>query len=73
MKTITINIGIFQIDSIKHTEVKNKVRSESIIRIKKILKSKLSGGNSIKAINTPAIAGILHRTQAELKLLIGRA
>lgn len=49
MKTITITICVsFKLA----TKVKNKVRSEYITRAKKILTSKLSGGNTIRAINT---------------------
>ncbi|XP_053149009.1 uncharacterized protein LOC128343627 isoform X2 [Hemicordylus capensis] len=64
-----------QADNIAHTEVKRKIGSEYIRRVRKILKSKLNGGNTIQAINTWAIpvirytAGIIDWTQAELETL----
>ncbi|XP_053114534.1 uncharacterized protein LOC128328501 isoform X2 [Hemicordylus capensis] len=68
-------LGILQADNIAHTEVKRKIGSEYIRRVRKILKSKLNGGNTIQAINTWAIpvirytAGIIDWTQAELEML----
>ncbi|KAJ7338939.1 hypothetical protein JRQ81_012841 [Phrynocephalus forsythii] len=68
-------LGLLQADNIKHKEVKNKVSQEYIRRVRKILKSKLNGKNTIQAINTWAIpvlrytAGIINRTQAELEAL----
>ncbi|XP_053166186.1 uncharacterized protein LOC128351082 [Hemicordylus capensis] len=68
-------LGILQADNIAHTEVKRKIGSEYIRRVRKILKSKLNGGNTIQAINTWAIpvirytAGIIDWTQAELETL----
>ncbi|XP_053114405.1 uncharacterized protein LOC128328439 [Hemicordylus capensis] len=68
-------LRILQADNIAHTEVKRKIGSEYIRRVRKILKSKLNGGNTIQAINTWAIpvirytAGITDWTQAELETL----
>ena len=66
-------MGILQADDIKHVLVKKKVASEYTMRVRKVLKSKLNGGNSIRAINSWAIpvirytAGIVDWTQAELE------
>ena len=65
-------LGILQADDIKHVQVKKKVASEYTKRVRKVLKSKLNGGNSIRAINSWAVpvirytAGIVNWTQAEL-------
>uniref|UniRef100_A0A803THT2 Reverse transcriptase domain-containing protein n=1 Tax=Anolis carolinensis TaxID=28377 RepID=A0A803THT2_ANOCA len=65
-------LGILQLDNIKHEHVKTVVSKEYTQRVRKILKSKLNGGNTIKAINTWAIpvirytAGIINWTQVEL-------
>uniref|UniRef100_A0A803T202 Reverse transcriptase domain-containing protein n=1 Tax=Anolis carolinensis TaxID=28377 RepID=A0A803T202_ANOCA len=65
-------LGILQLDNIKHEHVKTVVSKEYTQRVRKILKSKLNGGNTIKAINTWAIpvirytAGIINWTQMEL-------
>ncbi|XP_053147207.1 uncharacterized protein LOC128342972 [Hemicordylus capensis] len=67
--------SILQADNITYTEAKRKIGSEYIRRVRKILKSKLNGGNTIQAINTWAIpiirysAGIIDWTQAELETL----
>ena len=66
-------MGILQADDIKHVQVKKKVASEYTMRVRKVLKAKLNGGNSIRAINSWAIpvirytAGIVDWTQAELE------
>ena len=66
-------LGILQADDIKHKQVKKKTLSEYNKRVRKILKSKLNGGNIIKAINSWAVpvvrytAGIKDWTQAELE------
>ena len=66
-------LGILQVDDIKHTQTKKKKLSEYNKRVRKILKSKLNGGNIIKAINSWAVsvvrytAGIKDWTQAELE------
>ena len=66
-------LGILQADDIKHVQVKKKAASEYTKRMRKVLKSKLNGGNSIRAINSWAVpvirytAGIVDWTQAELE------
>ncbi|XP_023216726.1 uncharacterized protein LOC111619278 [Centruroides sculpturatus] len=65
-------LGILQLDSIRHKQVKTLISREYTQRIRKILKSKLNGGNTIKAMNTwpiPVIrytADFINWTQAEL-------
>ena len=48
-------LGILQSNEIQRKEMKDKVGKEYKRRIRKILESKLNGGNIIKAINTWAI------------------
>ena len=66
-------LGILQADDIKHKQVKKKTLSEHNKRVSKILKSKLNGGNVIKAIYSWAVsvvrytAGIIDWTQAKLE------
>ena len=65
-------LGVLQAEEIKHSEMKEKATAEYRKRLRKILKSKLNGGNIIKAMNTwatPVIrytAGVINWTQAEL-------
>lgn len=49
-------LGILEADKIKNTEMKSKVRTEYLRRVRKILQSKLNGGNLIKGINTWAVS-----------------
>ena len=44
-------LGVLEVDDRKHTEMKGKVQKEYFRRVRKIRKSKLNGGNIIKAIN----------------------
>ena len=66
-------LGILEADKMKMEEMKGKVRKEYYRRIRKVLESKLNGGNIIKAMNTWAVAavrytaGILDWTVDELK------
>lgn len=66
-------LGVLETDRIKMDEMKDKIRKEYYKRIRKVLESKLNGGNTIKAINTWAVAavrytaGILDWTVDELK------
>ena len=66
-------LGILQADDIKHVHVKKKAASEYTKRVRKVLKSKLNGENSIRAINSWAVpiirytARIVDWTQAELE------
>ena len=48
-------LGILQSDQVLCNEMKEKVRAEYERRVKKVLKSKLNGGNMISAINTWAV------------------
>ena len=54
-------------------DVKESVRGEYIRRVRKVLKSKLSAGNTVQAMNTWAIpvvrytAGIIDWTKAQLQ------
>ena len=47
-----IYLGILQADDIKHVQVKKKATTEYTKRVHKFLKSKLNGGNCIRAINS---------------------
>ena len=49
---------MLEVDEIKHTEMKVIVTKEYIIRVRKILRLKLNGGNTINAMNLPAVAVI---------------
>ncbi|KAJ7335269.1 hypothetical protein JRQ81_013210 [Phrynocephalus forsythii] len=68
-------LGILELDNIKHGQVKNVVSKEYIQRVRKVLKSKLNSGNTIKTISSWAIpvirytAGIINWTQMELEIL----
>ena len=65
-------LGVLQCDVVKHAEMKEKLKQEYYRRIRKILKSKLNGGNTISAINSRAVsiirygAGIIDWTKSEL-------
>ena len=48
-------LGILEADRIKHEEMKETVTKEYKRRVRKILETKLNGGNLVKAINTWAI------------------
>ena len=43
---------MLEADHVLHEELKERLRKEYIRRVKKCLKSKLNGGNMVKAINT---------------------
>ena len=66
-------LGILEADDIKDTEMKEKIRSEYVRRVKKILKSHLNSRNVVTAINSRAVsvirysAGIIGWTEKELK------
>ena len=66
-------LRILQANNIKHVLVKKKAASEYTKRVRKVLKSKLNGANTIRAINSWAVpvirytAGIVDWTQAELE------
>ena len=54
-------LGIIERGDIAHEEMKQKTRKEYIDRVRKVITSKLNGGNVIKAINTWAIPVIRYR------------
>lgn len=66
-------LGILEGDDIKHSKMKEVIWKEYKTRVKSMLKTKLNGGNIIKALNTFAIsvirysAGIIKWTKAELR------
>lgn len=68
-------LGVLEADKVKMNEMKDMVTKEYKRRLKLVLESKLNGGNTIKAINTWAVAvlrysgGILDWTSDELKNL----
>ena len=68
-------LGMFENDVIKDSQIKIRVTTNYWKRVKKILKSPLSGGNVIIAINTWAVplirytAGIVKWTQEEMRTL----
>lgn len=68
-------LGILEADSIKDRAMKTLITKEYIRRLKKILKSKLNGRNTISAINSRAVsvirysAGIVSWNINELKQL----
>ena len=59
-------LGIMEADQILRKEMKEKVNKEYFRRTKKVLKSKLNGGNCITAINTWAVS-LLRYSAAFLK------
>ena len=66
-------LGILEADGVKHEAMKDQTKKEYIKRVRKILKSKLNGGNVISAINSRAVAvvrcgaGIIKWTKLELE------
>ena len=48
-------LGILEADGVKHEEMKDQIKKEYFRRMSNILKSKLSRGNIISAINSRAI------------------
>ena len=66
-------LGILEADDIKHHEMKQLIQKEYYRRVRKILKSKLNGGNIVKAVNLRAVsivrygAGIIDWKKDELK------
>ena len=63
---------MLEADHVLHDESKERLKKEYIRRVKKCLKSKLNGGNMVKAINTWAVSlmryssGIVEWTKADL-------
>ncbi|XP_067942810.1 uncharacterized protein [Watersipora subatra] len=68
-------LGVMKADDIKQSEMKAKMKKEYIHRLIKVLKSKLTAGNLITAINTWAVslyrygAKLIQWTKAELQQL----
>ena len=68
-------LGILQMDGTLNREMKVKVKSEYIRRVKKLVNSNLNGGNLVIGMNSWAVgivrygAGILDWTQEDLKQL----
>ena len=68
-------LGVPEADVIKDKDMKEKIEKEYVRRVRKILKSKLNGMNSISAINYRAVsvvrygAGIIKWTKEELEKL----
>ena len=66
-------LGILEADDIKHQEMKKLIPKEYYRRVRKILQSKLNGGNIVKAVNLRAVsivrygAGIIDWKKDELK------
>ena len=66
-------LGVQQAEDVKHRQVKKQTSAEYTNRVRKVLKSKLNGGNTIQAINNWAVpvirytAGIVVWTIAELE------
>ena len=47
--------------------MKDKIRTEYFRRVKRLLRSKLNGGNMVSAINTGSIAGALHGRDCQME------
>ena len=45
-------LGVLETDQIKHDEMKDKVKTEYLRQVRRVLQSKLNGGNMIGTINT---------------------
>ena len=55
-------LGMLELDEVKHTEMKEIITKQYIRRVRKILRSKLKGGNTINVINLRAVAVIRYGT-----------
>ena len=68
-------LGVLEADDLKHAAMKEVICKEYFRRIRKILKSKLNGGNVVNAMNSRAVsiirysAGIVEWTKDELRKL----
>ena len=68
-------LGVMEADDVKHNEMKQSISKEYLGRIRKILKSKLNGGNIVSVINSRAVslarygAGIIRWSKDELRAL----
>ena len=48
-------LGILEADTIKHVEMKEKIKKEYLRKMRKLYKTKLWSSNFIKGINTSAM------------------
>ena len=48
-------LGVQQAEDVKHCQVKKQTSAKYTNRVRKILKSRLNGGNTIQAINNWAV------------------
>ena len=55
-------LGVLEAEEVKKEQMKNILKNEYKRRIRKVLQSKLNGGNTIKAINTWAVSLLRHST-----------
>ena len=68
-------LGVLEADDVKHNDMKQSISKEYLRRIRKILKSKLNGGNNVSAINSRAVSlvrygeGIIRWSKDELRAL----
>ena len=68
-------LGILEADQFKYKEMKRTAKKEYLRRVRKVLESRLSGGNLITSINTWAVsllryaAGFINWTHGELEAL----
>ena len=66
-------LGVLEVDDIKRSEMRDVIKKGYLRRLRKMLKSKLNGGNIIKVINSKAVslvrygAGIIEWTKDELR------
>ena len=66
-------LGVLEADEIKHEAIKGNIHTECFTTVRSILKSKLSGGNVMRATNSRAVsiirygAGIINWTKEELR------
>ena len=49
-------LGILQADQIRYTQMKEKVKVEYLRRVRKVLETKLNGGNIMKGVSTWAVS-----------------
>ena len=51
---------MLETDQIKDGEMKEKVKTEYLRRVRRVLQSKLNGGNMIGAISTWAVSSVVY-------------
>ena len=51
-------LGVLESDQVKQKEMKEKLRNEYKLRVRKVLQSKLNGRNTVQAINTWAVSSL---------------